>query len=673
MSSPYEPTASKTPPTQDGVAYEGLPEHASSTSAMAEPQSSLFLRQRQEDTFYRLIERNPFGVYLIDADFKLRQVSLGAQKVFANVRPLIGRDFAEILRQVWPEPFATEAITRFRHTLETGQAYAAPSTVQTRQDTSDVESYDWRIEQVLLPDGRYGVVCYFYDLSERQRWETQLRESEDRFRVMANGVPLIVWVHSADGKLNFVNETYCSYFGVTLEEMKDSRWRLLTHPDDGTTYADQFMACVADRRSFHGEVRVRRADGAWRSLESWAQPRFGADGEYLGHVGTSADITLRKEAERSMLEADSRKNEFLATLAHELRNPLAPIRNAVQILSHPNVSHDQSILARQMIDRQSLALVRLVDDLMDVSRIAHGKLHLRRQAVVLTTLIEQALDAARPVCEQAGVKLLVTPPTEVLVLDADPLRLTQVFANLLNNACKYTERGGTIWFTAARSGDSARVTVRDDGIGISPSQLPHIFDMFVQDTPGLGRSQGGLGIGLALARRLVHAHGGSIEARSDGPGKGAEFIVSVPIAPLAAQPTAPASVAVKPPSPSTGKRVLIVEDNVDGASSFASLLRLKGFDVEVVGDGVAAMAAADVHRPQTVLLDLGLPKMNGFEVCRALRARPGCANTTIVAISGWGQEADRSNSAAAGFDAHLVKPVDFDDLLAVLQNLPAEL
>jgi PAS domain S-box-containing protein len=622
--------------------------------------------QQQQDIFYRLIARNPFGVYLIDADFRLREVSLGAQKVFANVRPLLGRDFAEVLRQVWPEPFATEAIGRFRHTLETGEAYAAPSTLQQRNDTDDVESYDWRIEQVLLPDGRPGVVCYFYDLSERQRWEAQLRESEQRFRVMANGVPLIVWVHDAAGKLIFVNETYCSYFGVPMQEMNDDRWRLLTHPEDGTSYADKFMACVRDRRPFNGEVRVRRGDGVWRWMESWAQPRFGADAEYLGHVGTSADITLRKEAELSLQEADARKNEFLATLAHELRNPLAPIRNAVQILSHPKLSSDQASVALQMIDRQSQVLVRLVDDLMDVSRIAHGKLQLRCQPVELRLVIEHALDAARAHCTQSGLHLSVTLPEEALVLDADALRLTQVLTNLLNNACKYTERGGHIWLTATRHGDSARISVRDDGIGISPHQLAQVFDMFVQDTPGLARSQGGLGIGLALARSLVQAHGGSIEARSDGLGRGAEFVVLVPtvhkLAPFTSTESAAARLTVLP----AGQRVLVVEDNVDGASSFAALLRLRGFEVLVVGDGAAALKAVETNRPDIVLLDLGLPKMNGFDVCRSLRARAETKHTTIVAISGWGQETDRLNSAAAGFSAHLVKPIEFEELLRAL-------
>jgi PAS domain S-box-containing protein len=624
------------------------------------------LQQRHHDTFYRLIERNPFGVYVVDADFTLREVSLGAQSVFAKVQPLIGRDFVEVLHQLWPDPFATEAIARFQHTLQTGQAYAAPSTVQQRQDIDDVEAYDWRIERMVLPDGRFGVVCYFYDLSARQRWETQLRESEDRFRAMADGVPLIVWVHDAAGKLVFVNETYCSFFGVTREEMRDARWRLLTHPEDGNTYADEFMACVRERRSFHREVRVRRADRAWRWMESWAQPRFAADGAYLGHVGTSADITLRKEAEQSLREADLRKNEFLATLTHELRNPLAPIRNAVQILNHPNVSQDEATLARQMIDRQSLALVRLVDDLMDVSRIAHGKLQLRREPVSLVSIIEQAVEAVRPFCDQASLQLQVKMPSRQVMVQADPLRLTQVFANVLNNACKYTEPGGHIWLVATQQGSSAQVTVRDDGIGVSPEQLPRIFEMFVQDAPALSRSKGGLGIGLALARSLVQAHGGTIEARSEGPGRGAEFIVVVPVFNATAKRNDHIAQPDHTLTPSAANRVLVVEDNPDGATSLAALLRLKGFDVTVVNDGVAALTAAADGQPDIVLLDLGLPQMNGFDVCRTLRARPEGAQATIVAISGWGQESDRRDSALAGFDAHLIKPVEIEALLRVL-------
>jgi PAS domain S-box-containing protein len=625
-------------------------------------------QQRTHDMFYRLIERNPFGVYVVDADFKLRELSLGARKVFANIEPLIGRDFAEILRLIWPEPFASEVNALFRRTLESGEPYTAPSTVQQRNNVEEVESYDWRIEQVMLPEGRPGVVCYFYDLSERQRWETQLRESEERFRAMANGLPLLVWKHDEAGRLVFVNDTYCAYFGVTREEMRDARWRLLTHPDDGTAYAEHFMACVLERKPFHGEVRARRADGAWRWVESWAQPRFGADGAFHGHVGTSADITERREAERALREADERKDEFLATLAHELRNPLAPIRNAVQILTHPKVSPNDAAIALKMIDRQTQAMVRLVDDLMDVSRIAHGKLQLRREPVALGSVIEQALDAVRPSFEQARLRLDVTMPAEPLVVDADPVRLAQVFSNLLTNAGKYTPAGGHVWLTVLRDGDAARVSVRDDGIGISPDQLPRIFDMFMQEQPALSRSQGGLGIGLALARSLVEAHGGTIEARSEGPGRGAEFSVVVPLSRATPEPRDSSATRTRPAPPSSGQRVLVVEDSVDGATSLATLLGLRGLVVTVASEGVAALAAAATSPPDIVLLDLGLPKMNGFEVCRALRALPAGEHATIVAISGWGQESDRRHSAEAGFDAHLVKPVEVDELLAVLRG-----
>jgi PAS domain S-box-containing protein len=622
-----------------------------------------------------MIDRNPFGTYVVDADFKLREVSPGARQVFASVQPLIGRDFAEVLHQIWPEPFATTAITRFRHTLATGEAYAAPSTVEKRLDIDDVEAYDWRIERTMLPDGRWGVICHFYNLTDRHHWEARLRESEDRFRIMANGVPLIVWVHDAAGKLEFANDTYCSYFGVPKEEINDERWRLLTHPDDGTAYADAFLASVRDREPFHAEVRVRRGDGAWRWLESWAQPRFGDVGEYLGHVGTSADITPRKEAEQAVQEADKRKNEFLAMLAHELRNPLAPIRNAVQILTHPNVSSDQASAALQMIDRQSQAMVRLVDDLMDVSRIAHGKLVLRRQPVELASIIEQALDVARPVCERSALALVVAMPEEPLMVDADPLRLVQIFSNVLSNACKYNERGGHVWLTTTRHDSLVRVCVRDDGMGISTQQLPRIFDMFVQSPAALTKSQGGLGIGLALARSLAEAHGGSIVATSAGPGQGAAFTIDLPLVAPTQQPQAVVPSTTEGQTLHRGQRllrdghrVLLVEDNADTASSLAALLRLEGFHVSVVGDGDAALAAAAQAPPDIVLLDLGLPTISGHDVCRALRERPQGHHTTIVSISGWGQDSDRAQSKAAGFNAHLVKPVEIDALLRILQD-----
>jgi PAS domain S-box-containing protein len=253
--------------------------------------------RRNAETFYNLIQNNPFGIYVVDADFRLRQVSLGSQKVFGNVRPLLGRDFAEVLRIIWQEPFATEAIERFRHTLRTGEPYAAASTLERRQDTSDIEAYDWRIERILLPDDRYGVVCYFYDLSERQRWETALRQSEGRFRAMADGLPLIVWVHAADGRQLFVNRTFCEYFGVSHEEMQGGRWTALLHPDDGDAYAREFAACLQERRPFHAETRVRDGQGRWRWVESWGTPRCSETGEYLDYVGCSADITERKEAE----------------------------------------------------------------------------------------------------------------------------------------------------------------------------------------------------------------------------------------------------------------------------------------------------------------------------------------------------------------------------------------
>jgi PAS domain S-box-containing protein len=618
-------------------------------------------QQRHQDTFYQLIKRNPFGIYVVDADFKLCEVSLGAERVFANVHPLIGRDFEEVLRQIWTDSFASEATTRFQHTLQTGESYTAPSTVQQRQDIHDVEAYDWRIERIVLPDGRFGVVCYFYDLTDRQRWEQQLRESEERFRSMADGLPLILWLHDSDGKLVFVNDTYCRFYDVKRHQMVNDRWQVLTHPDDGVAYAEEFARCVKDRSAFHGEVRVRRSDGQWRWMESWARPRWGAQGDYLGHIGVSADVTRRKDTEALLQEANSRKNHFLATLAHELRNPLAPIRNCVQILLHPAVSPADASCALQMIDRQSLAMVRLVEDLVDVSRITHGKLQLRREPVLLGPIVQHACDDARLLCDQAGLRLEVSISSEPMTVDADPVRLTQVFCNLLNNARKYTDRGGHLSLTVARDGQWVHVSVRDNGIGIAAEQLPHLFDMFEQGGADWARSQGGLGIGLALARHLVEAHGGTISAKSPGPGAGAEFTVVLPLS-ASVHCDAPAAHMAEVKR-AVEHQILIVEDNPDVATSLSSLLQLNGMQVTVVSDGDAALRLFKQRSFNVVLLDLGLPQMSGFEVCQKLRALPRGKRTLMVAISGWGQDSDRQRSAAAGFDAHWVKPVDVQELM----------
>jgi signal transduction histidine kinase/CheY-like chemotaxis protein len=365
-------------------------------------------------------------------------------------------------------------------------------------------------------------------------------------------------------------------------------------------------------------------------------------------------------------DADRRKDEFLATLAHELRNPLAPIRNALNLLRLSGAAQPSSGIW-EMMDRQVDHMVRLVDDLMEVSRITRGKIALRREALDLGEVIAAAVETSRPLLEAARHELTVALPPEPLVVEGDAMRLAQVFANLLNNAVKYTDAGGRIEIEARRDDGTATVSVRDSGIGIAADALSNVFEMFVQVDARGSRAQKGLGIGLTLVRSLIELHGGSVTARSAGLGRGSEFVVRLPLAARAAARASAREI-------STGRtaglpRVMVVDDNVDAAETLAALLRLLGAEVHVVHDGTAALEAMDAFRPVVVFLDLGMPGMDGYETARRIRAQPGARQILLVALTGWGQERDRSQTAAAGFHHHLVKPAELDALQAVLGSL----
>jgi PAS domain S-box-containing protein len=382
---------------------------------------------------------------------------------------------------------------------------------------------------------------------------------------------------------------------------------------------------------------------------------------------------------QALKEADRRKDEFLATLAHELRNPLAPIRNGLEVMKRPGVAPDAVRQAREMADRQVQHLTRLVNDLVDVSRIVRGKIELRPERMDLREVIARAVEAARPAIEAEGHQLTVELPPGPVPLDADPIRLTQVVVNLLINAARYTDRGGQIWLSAGRKDGWAVIRVRDTGIGLAPESLTRIFELFAQVAPTGYRSQGGLGIGLTLAKSLVELHGGSIDAHSPGLGQGSEFVVRLPTPSDEGagqregrgQQSAPPPMHPPSPRPLSPRRVLVVDDNTDAADSLSMLLRLLGHEVRVAYDGPTALAAAAGGWPDLVLLDIGMPGMDGYEVARRLRQRTDTADTKIVALTGWGQEEDRRRSREAGFDHHLVKPADPDVLQQLLAQMAA--
>jgi len=441
------------------------------------------------------------------------------------------------------------------------------------------------------------------------------------------------------------------------------------HPDDRDRVQKALHEALNGGNRYESEFRMPTADGQLRWLSGKGEIIRDGSGRPVRMLGVNYDITQRKQDEEALKEADHRKDKFLATLAHELRNPLAPIRNALQVMRLAGSDRGLMEQARSMMDRQLDQMVRLIDDLLDVSRISTGKLALRKERVELAAVITNAVDTARPVIEAAGHELIIKLTPQPVFLDADPMRLAQVFANLLNNAAKYTDRGGRIWLTATYEDDQLAVSVRDTGIGIPPEQLSAVFEMFTQLDPSLGKSQGGLGIGLMLVKQLLDMHGGTIEAHSEGTGSGAEFIVRMPVANT--DPAAAAGCAERQGQDAPHCRILVADDNADAAESMGMMLRLMGNDVRTAYNGLEALEEAAAFRPNVVLLDIGMPHLNGYEAARRIRAETWGQDTLLIALTGWGQEEDKRRAAEAGFDRHFTKPVHPADVLNVIAQLKA--
>jgi len=506
------------------------------------------------------------------------------------------------------------------------------------------------------------------DVDARRQAEAALRDSDGRFRVLAEASPALIYQFDDRGHVVYANRACKERIGMHAGGVPEDAWGATLDPEQGARYVERVRSALATRTPLQQRLRARAVDGRWRWFESHGAPLFGQGGVYRGHVGIAIDVTEAVEAEEALRDADRRKDEFLATLAHELRNPLAPISNAVHLMRRPDGRRSADRMV-EMVGRQVAQIVRLVDDLMDVSRITQGKLELRKEPLPLAEVLSMAVETSMPAIEAGRHELAVSLPEETLMLEADKVRLTQVFGNMLNNAAKYTDRGGRIWLGAWREGLEVVVSVRDTGIGIPPAQLPHVFEMFAQAHRDSARGQAGLGIGLTMVRSLIELHGGSVEARSDGPGRGSEFIVRLPLAgaPAPAQQGGDGG----PEALLEGRRLLVVDDNGDAAESLALLLHAVGAEVRTAHDGEAGLAQAAEFRPQAVLLDLGMPGMDGFEVARRLRRDPAQAGLVIVALTGWGQEEDRRRTRAGGFDHHLTKPVDIDALLDILARVGA--
>ena len=514
------------------------------------------------------------------------------------------------------------------------------------------------------------------EVTAEMRAAEALRASEARHRLLSETMLQGVVHHGADGSIIALNPAAERILGRPRDEFIGSdpeREARHTIRRDGSPFPGaEHPSTVALRTGepCHGVVmgvfNHDRQEHRWISVDAVPLMRRGETAPYEVYT-VFEDITDRLRAERALQDAHTRKDLFIATLAHELRNPLAPIRNAVAVQQRRVNDDPELAWSQAIIERQVGHMARLLDDLLDASRIASGKHELRREDVPLAAVVAQSVETARPLIEQAGHTLEITLPEEPILIDGDPLRLAQVFSNLLTNAAKYTEDGGHIRVSAEREQEMVAVRVRDTGIGIATEHLSRVFEMFGQVHDALDRSQGGLGIGLSLARALVEMHGGTISVQSFGRGNGTEFTVRLPaIASEVEMPQTPAGTPVTAPAAAVRRRVLVVDDNRDGCDSLAAVLEMFGCDTATAYDGVEAIAMTETFGPEMVLLDVGLPRMNGYDTCRALRAAAVGEGLVILAVTGWGTDADLRLAMEAGFDAHLVKPIDMEYLRQLL-------
>jgi PAS domain S-box-containing protein len=505
------------------------------------------------------------------------------------------------------------------------------------------------------------------DVTERKRTESE----RQNFVTLVENSTDFIGMCDMEGIPFFINRAGLEMTGLdSIEQARRTPVRDFFFPEDQELMMNQFFPSVFE--TGHGEIEIRFRNfktGAARWMVYKVLLLRDAANKPVGFATVSQDVTERKQMEddlrllaADLSAADRRKNEFLATLAHELRNPLAPMSNMLEVLKRSNGDAEILKRAHDTIERQLGQMVRLVDDLLDLNRITHDRLELRRSEVELSSVIQQAVEVAHPLIDSARHKLLIDLPDEPIYLNADRARLAQVFGNLLNNSSKYTSPEGTISLTAKRVGSEVLVTVKDNGAGIPQDKLDSIFDMFMQVDRTSEQSQAGLGIGLTLVKRLTEMHGGSIEAKSAGEGQGSEFVVRLPVLSKPAVASQRATAVESHPE----RRILIVDDNRDSAESLAMLLEITGNKTYMAHDGIEAVEAVEKYRPEVVLLDIGLPKLDGHEVCRRIRKQPWGKNIVVIALTGWGQEDDRRKSEEAGFNSHLVKPVDYDKLLELL-------
>jgi PAS domain S-box-containing protein len=586
----------------------------------------------------------------------------------------------KVLWEAYPGLPGSDFEQAYRKAMEEGVASSMTSYYADHDRWYEVHTYP-------SPE---GIAVYFRNVTERMAAERAIRESEERYRRAAAEASQAA---EANAKFRAFFEQGTNFAGVlsldgTLVEANRlcldacgfSRDEVIGRPFWECGWWNRSPALVemvraaslraAKGQLFRAETMYFVADGAERVVDLIIAPVMDNEGRVLFMAATGIDITDRKQMEDVLRESDRKKDDFIALLAHELRNPLAPVRNGLQVMRLAGADANAVAQTRAMMDRQLSHMVRLIDDLLDVSRISRNKMELRRERVLLAEVVNTAVETARPQIDAEGHDLTVSLPQRPVYLNADLTRLAQVFGNLLTNSAKYTEPGGRIWISAERREGEAAVSVRDTGIGIPAESLPIIFDMFSQVDRTTERSTGGLGIGLALVKGLVEMHGGTVTAQSGGQGQGSIFTVMLPIL-MDQRELAPTESDDRQAAVGPRRRILVVDDNRDGADSLAMLLELMNNEVQTASDGEEAVETAERFLPEVILMDVGMPRLNGLDATRRIREQPWGRSVKIIALTGWGQEGDKDRSRDAGCDGHLVKPVSMPDLEALLAEAPA--
>ena len=512
-----------------------------------------------------------------------------------------------------------------------------------------------------------GLIGVARDITKLKKAEAALRASEERFRALTHAIPSITWEADANGLNTFMSELWRSYTGMSVADAAGNGWMDALHPDDRGDVSREWAEAVGSRKSFESRYRLRAVEGSYRWFMARGLPRFDSEGRVFLWVGACTDIDEMVRAQSSLAAADRRKDEFLATLAHELRNPLAAISNAVHVMKRGHASENADAALLDMVLRRVDHLVRLVDELLEISRINCGKVDLRKESVDLPDFLRHALETCQRLMDKKNHRLIVKVADEPLRVFGDPVRLAQIAANIIDNAAKYTPPGGLIEVEAARDGAEVVLRVRDNGVGISADMMPRIFDLFMQSAGQTRLSEGGLGIGLTLVRKLIKLHDGRIAAHSEGVGRGSEFVVWLPFdketATMGASGGEAANGVVKT------ARVLVIDDDHDVADSLGLLLEALGATIRKAYDGPAGVAAIDEFKPDLIFVDIGMPGVDGYETARRIRRNGRERRFILVALTGWGQENDRRRAQDAGFDLHLTKPASPDAIEELLQRV----